>query len=157
MNENSSMYITNGNKGKAYSDTEKQAIDESDVVVADNISSIDVTREYSDEFYERFIENFQQNHKRRPVYKFFKRFFDIVASLLTLILLSPLFLIVAIGIKCDSKGPVFFKQKRIGMNGKTFTCIKFRSMKTVAPHETATSCLKSPEQYITRVGRFLRR
>ena len=157
MNENSSMYITNGNKGKAYSDTEKQAIDESDVVVADNISGIDVTREYSDEFYERFIENFQQNHKRRPVYKFFKRFFDIVASLLTLILLSPLFLIVAIAIKCDSKGPVFFKQKRIGMNGKTFTCIKFRSMKTVSPHETATSCLKSPEQYITRVGRFLRR
>lgn len=157
MNENSSMYITNGNKGKAYSDTEKQAIDESDVVVADNISGIDVTREYSDEFYERFIENFQQNHKRRPVYKFFKRFFDIVASLLTLILLFPLFLIVAIAIKCDSKGPVFFKQKRIGMNGKTFTCIKFRSMKTVAPHETATSCLKSPEQYITRVGRFLRK
>ena len=117
----------------------------------------DYTVEHSDTYYNQYIHNFVPNKKRRLFYRFIKRCFDIIVSLLGLILLSPLMLIIAIAIKCDSKGKVIFKQKRMGKNGKTFNCYKFRSMKTDAPRDLATSLMENPEQYQTRVGRILRK
>ena len=117
----------------------------------------DHTIKHSDAYYEQYIENFVPNKKKRLFYRFVKRSFDIVVSLLMLIVLAPLMLIIAIGIKCDSKGSVIFKQKRMGRNGKTFYCYKFRSMRTDAPSDCATSRLENPEQYQTRFGRILRK
>lgn len=119
--------------------------------------SFDYTIQYSDEYYENFILNFEQNTKKRLLYRFVKRSFDIVASFLGLIVASPIMLGVAIAIKIDSKGPVVFKQKRMGRHGKEFTCYKFRSMKIDTPHDTATSVLGDPTQYMTRVGKVLRK
>ena len=117
----------------------------------------DHTIEHSDAYYEQYIANFVPNQKKRLFYRFVKRSFDIVVSLLALIVLSPLMLIIAIAIKCDSKGSAIFKQKRMGRKGKTFYCYKFRSMRTDAPSDCATSCLENPEQYQTRLGHFLRK
>ena len=112
---------------------------------------------HSDAFYEGYMESFVPNAKPRLAYRFFKRAFDIASSLIALILLSPVFLIIAIAIKCDSKGDIIFKQDRMGKDGKVFTCYKFRSMKTDTPRDTATSLLTNPGQYLTRVGRVLRK
>ncbi len=112
---------------------------------------------HSDTYYEQYIENFVPNNKNRLLYRFIKRSFDIVVSLLMLIILSPIMLIVAIAIKCDSKGGAIFKQKRIGRNEKAFYCYKFRSMRIDAPSDCATSRLENPEQYQTKLGRFLRK
>lgn len=117
----------------------------------------DHTVEHSDVYYEQYIECFVPNTNKRLFYRFVKRTFDIVASLGGLIVLSPFMLIIAIAIKCDSKGGAIFKQKRMGRNGKSFYCYKFRTMRTDAPHDCATSRLENPEQYQTRVGRFLRK
>ncbi len=87
---------------------------------------------------------------------FFKRFFDIILSLLAAIVLLPVFIIVAIAIFIDDPGPVFFKQKRVGKNKKLFWLLKFRSMKVKTP-DIPTHLLENPDQYITRVGRFLRK
>lgn len=119
--------------------------------------SFDYTVQYSDEYYENFILNFEQNTKKRLLYRFVKRFFDIVVSFLGLIVASPIMLGVAIAIKIDSKGSIVFKQKRMGRHGKEFTCYKFRSMKIDTPHDTATSVLGDPTQYMTRVGKVLRK
>lgn len=119
--------------------------------------SFDHTVEHSDEYYEQYMSNFVANKKKRLFYRFVKRSFDVVASFLMLIVLSPVMLIIAIAVKCDSEGGVIFKQKRVGRNGKTFSCYKFRSMQINAPHDTATSRLENPEQYETRVGRVLRK
>ncbi|MGN1052098.1 MAG: sugar transferase [Candidatus Scatosoma sp.] len=121
------------------------------------VGKIDPRKKYSDGFYESYLSAFQQNPKKRYVYRFIKRLFDFLVSLIALAVLSPLFLLIAIAIKCDSKGPVLFKQQRVGLRGKTFTCYKFRSMKITAPHDVATSVLEEPERYITRVGRVLRK
>lgn len=86
-----------------------------------------------------------------------KRFFDILMSAVALILLSPLLIISAAAIKLDSKGPVLFKQERIGKNRKKFVVYKFRSMFLFSPSNIATAQLTDAEQYITRVGKFLRR
>ena len=89
--------------------------------------------------------------------KYVKRFLDILLSLLALIIASPLFLILSVWIKLDSKGPVFFRQKRIGIHRTTFEILKFRSMRTDTPHDMATPLLNNPDQWITRAGRFLRK
>ena len=120
-------------------------------------TQLDYTKKYSKEFYEEYIETFQVSKKKKYFYRFVKRAFDIISSLLALILLSPIMLIIAIAIKIDSKGPVIFKQKRVGKDGKPFNFYKFRSMRTDAPHDCATSVLEKPEMYITKVGKFLRR
>ena len=117
----------------------------------------DYTIEHSDTYYEQYIENFVPNKKKRLFYRFLKRSFDIIVSLLMLIILSPVMLVIAIAIKCDSKGKVIFKQKRMGKDGKVFNCYKFRSMTTDAPRDCATAALENPEQYLTRLGRFLRK
>lgn len=85
-----------------------------------------------------------------------KRFFDIVLSLLGLIILSPVFLCVALAIKIDDAGPAFFKQKRVGKGKTYFWLYKFRSMKTSTP-DIPTHLLNNPEQYISRVGKFIRK
>lgn len=86
-----------------------------------------------------------------------KRFIDFILSLLALIVLSPVFLLLVIAIKLDSKGPVLFKQKRVGIHKTHFNILKFRTMKIDTPRDVPTHQLKNPEQYITKVGKFLRK
>ena len=117
----------------------------------------DNTKKYSDEYYDWYIKNFQQNTQKKYFYRFIKRSFDFIMAFLCLIIFSPLLLIIACAIKCDSKGPIIFKQQRMGKGGKAFYCYKFRSMKIDAPHDRATSCLENPIQYLTRVGKILRK
>lgn len=87
----------------------------------------------------------------------FKRLYDFVLSLIGLIILSPLILLLVIVIKIDSKGPVLFKQRRIGRNKKHFNILKFRTMRIDTPKDTPTHMLENPDQWITKVGRFLRK
>ena len=89
--------------------------------------------------------------------KFFKRFLDIVLSLIGLVVLAIPMLIVAIMIKADDPGPVFFCQKRVGNHKKLFKLYKFRSMKLSTPHDMPTHLLENPEQYLLRVGAFIRK
>ena len=86
-----------------------------------------------------------------------KRSIDIILSFCGLVLLSPLFFLIAIAIVADDPGPVIFKQKRVGINKCYFELHKFRSMKMNTPHDTPTHELTNPEQYITRVGKILRK
>ena len=85
-----------------------------------------------------------------------KRAIDLFVSFFALIFLSPLFLALSLAIVIDDPGPVFFTQKRVGKNKQYFQLHKFRSMKMSTPHDTPTHMLKNPEQYITRVGKFIR-
>jgi exopolysaccharide biosynthesis polyprenyl glycosylphosphotransferase len=89
-------------------------------------------------------------------YEQLKRLFDILLSLLALILVSPVFLAVSIAIRLDSKGPIIFKQGRVGKDGRTFDMYKFRSMQTDAP-KYGYSPTESTDSRITRVGRFIRK
>lgn len=86
-----------------------------------------------------------------------KRIFDFILSLIALIILSPLFLILIVAIKLDSKGPVFFKQKRVGKNKSHFNILKFRTMRIDTPKDTPTHLFENPKQYITKVGELLRK
>nr|WP_144927998.1 sugar transferase [Paenibacillus bovis] len=86
-----------------------------------------------------------------------KRLIDIILSLIGLIVLSPIFLILIIAIKIDSRGPVLFKQKRVGINKTHFNILKFRTMRIDTPKDTPTHLLSNPEQYITKMGKFLRK
>lgn len=89
--------------------------------------------------------------------KFIKRTIDIFLSFLGLVILSPIFLILSLLIYIDDPGPIFFKQKRVGKNKEFFQLHKFRSMKMSTPHDTPTHLLEDPEQYITKMGHFLRK
>jgi O-antigen biosynthesis protein WbqP len=86
-----------------------------------------------------------------------KRAIGFVLSLIGLIVLSPVFFLLMLAIKMDSKGPVFFKQKRVGKNKEHFEILKFRTMRIDTPKDTPTHLLEDPEQWITRVGGFLRK
>lgn len=86
-----------------------------------------------------------------------KRCIDFVLSLVGLIILSPIFVILCIWIKLDSKGPIFFKQKRVGKNKKYFNILKFRTMYIDTPKDMPTHMLSNPDQYITKAGKFLRK
>ncbi|TCI48698.1 MULTISPECIES: sugar transferase [unclassified Exiguobacterium] len=86
-----------------------------------------------------------------------KRKIDFILSLIGLIVLSPLFIGIMIAIKLESKGPVFFKQKRVGLYQSHFNILKFRTMRIDAPKDTPTHLLADPEQYITKTGKFLRK
>ena len=119
--------------------------------------TIDYRIKYSDASYEEYISNFKPNTKRRLFYRFIKRATDIVVSMLALTVLSPVFLILAIIIKLDSKGPVFFRQTRIGKGGKPFICYKFRSMKITAPAYCPTSDFEDSDQHVTKIGKLIRR
>ncbi|WP_083512072.1 sugar transferase [Amphibacillus sediminis] len=91
------------------------------------------------------------------MYSKIKRVIDIMLSLIGLVLLTPVFIILIIGIKLDSSGPILFKQKRVGKNKRHFNILKFRTMRIDTPKDTPTHLLVNPDQYITRMGRFLRK
>lgn len=91
------------------------------------------------------------------MYQVVKRLLAILISGLAIIILSPVLLAVAIAIKCDSKGPVLFKQNRVGKDKKHFMIYKFRSMYVDAPADMPTHMLKDPTAMITKVGAFLRK
>lgn len=91
------------------------------------------------------------------MYVVIKGILDKLLAFIGLIILSPLFLILIIAIKCDSKGPILFKQKRVGNHKIYFNILKFRTMRTDTPKDMPTHLLKNPEQYITKVGKFLRK
>lgn len=88
---------------------------------------------------------------------FLKRVIDFILSLIGLIVLSPVFIILCIWIKLDSKGPIFFRQKRVGKNKKHFNILKFRTMYIDTPKDIPTHMLSNPDQYITKAGKFLRK
>ena len=88
--------------------------------------------------------------------KYIKRAMDVILSFGGLVVLSPLYIGISAAIIIDDPGPVFFTQKRLGQNKKYFKLHKFRSMKMSTPHDVPTHMLENPEQYITRVGKFLR-
>lgn len=86
-----------------------------------------------------------------------KRLIDVFLSFLGIILLSPVFLLIIIAIKIESEGPIFFKQKRVGLHKNHFYILKFRTMRIDTPKDTPTHLLENPDQWITRVGKFLRK
>ena len=89
--------------------------------------------------------------------KCIKRIIDLFLSIIGIVVLSPLLLAMAIAIKIDSSGPVLFKQKRIGINKTHFNIYKFRTMRIDTPRDTPTHLLTDPDQYITKMGLFLRK
>ena len=90
-------------------------------------------------------------------YFYIKRIFDFIYALSGLILLMPIFLVIGTLIKLDSKGPIFFSQRRIGKDKNEFKMLKFRTMKSDAPHNVPTHLMKDPGKYITRIGKILRK
>ncbi|MDY0277088.1 MAG: sugar transferase [Acholeplasma sp.] len=91
------------------------------------------------------------------MYKIIKYLLDRLLALIGLLILLPIFILLAIIIKIDSKGPILFKQKRVGKNKKHFNILKFRTMRIDTPKDTPTHLLEDPKKWITRVGRFLRK
>jgi len=86
-----------------------------------------------------------------------KRIIDFLLSLIGIIVLSPVLLLLCLAIKIDSKGPIIFKQKRVGKNKTHFNIYKFRTMKIDTPKEMPTHLLSDPDFYITKVGKILRK
>lgn len=91
------------------------------------------------------------------MYKVLKKMIDRVLALIGLVVLSPALLVLALAIKLDSRGPVFFRQKRVGIHKRHFQIFKFRTMRIDTPKDIPTHLFEDPEQYITKVGRFLRK
>ena len=89
--------------------------------------------------------------------KYAKRLIDLLLSACAIVALSPVYLLICIAIVADDPGPVFFRQKRVGIHKTHFLILKFRTMKVSTPKDVPTHLLENPEQYITRVGKFLRR
>lgn len=97
------------------------------------------------------------SEKRRGFYEnIIKRVLDVVLSFGGLVVLSPVYLVLIIAIVVDDPGPVLFTQKRVGKNKQYFKLHKFRSMKMSTPHDVPTHMLENPDQYITKVGKFIR-
>lgn len=90
-------------------------------------------------------------------YSFVKRLLDIIVAFLGIVILFPIFLIISIAIKIDSKGPVIFRQKRFGINQSVFYIYKFRTMDILAPQSVATKDLGDADKYITKLGKILRK
>ena len=95
--------------------------------------------------------------KQRNSYVKIKRVLDFTLSLIGILVLSPIYLILMLAIKLDSPGPILFKQKRVGIHKTHFNILKFRTMKIDTPKDMPTPLLANPEQYITKVGKFLRK
>lgn len=91
------------------------------------------------------------------MYDVLKHVIDRVLALVGLIILSPVLLVLVLAIKLDSRGAVFFRQKRVGIHKRHFYILKFRTMRIDTPRDTPTHLLENPDQYITRVGRFMRK
>lgn len=90
-------------------------------------------------------------------YRRVKRAIDVVLAFVALVVLSPIMLVTAAAVKLDSKGPVLFRQKRVGAHKTYFDMYKFRSMRTDTPKDMPTHLLQNPDMFITRTGRFLRK
>lgn len=105
---------------------------------------------------EFYVEQLDEIPTRRG-YRFVKRAVDIVASVCALIVFAIPMIIIAIAIKLDSGGPVFYRQERLGLNGKPFDCIKFRSMRVDAEQNGAQWSEGDEDPRITRVGRVIRK
>ncbi len=86
-----------------------------------------------------------------------KRIIDLILSVIIFLILLPVFVIIIFAIKIDSKGPVFFKQKRVGKGKSYFEILKFRTMYIDTPKDMPTHLLENPEAFITKVGKFLRK
>ena len=86
-----------------------------------------------------------------------KRIADFLMSLVAILILSPILLALVIAIRIDSPGPIFFKQKRVGIHKTYFNILKFRTMRIDTPKDTPTHLLENPDQWITKVGKFLRK
>ncbi|MDF9760406.1 O-antigen biosynthesis protein WbqP [Peribacillus simplex] len=91
------------------------------------------------------------------VYPIIKRSLDFILSFTAMFFLWPIFLILAVIIKIDSKGPIFFKQKRVGKNKEHFHILKFRTMRSDTPKDMPTHLLQNPDVFITKSGKFLRK
>ncbi len=105
-----------------------------------------------------YIKDVKKPERRKGIYeKVFKRAVDVILSFCGLVILSPIYAILCLAVIIDDPGPVFFKQKRVGKNRTFFNLHKFRSMKMSTPHDMPTHMLENPDQYITRVGKFLRK
>ena len=89
--------------------------------------------------------------------KFGKRLIDLILSGCAIVVLSPVLLLLVIAIKLDSPGPVVFKQKRVGLHKTHFNILKFRTMRIDTPRDCPTHLLENPQQWITKVGGFLRK
>ena len=89
--------------------------------------------------------------------KYAKRLIDLLLSACAIVVLSPVYLLICLAIVADDPGPVFFRQKRVGIHKTHFRILKFRTMKVSTPKDVPTHLLENPEQYITRVGKFLRK
>jgi O-antigen biosynthesis protein WbqP len=100
-----------------------------------------------DIFFERFFK----------MYQVIKRIADFLLALIGIIVLLPLIMVLSVAVKLDSKGPVLFKQKRVGIHKTYFNMLKFRTMRTDAPKDMPTHLLENPDQYITKTGKFLRK
>ena len=98
----------------------------------------------------------ESSHQTGFYEKYIKRGLDVLLSFGALVVLSPVFLVLAVAIYIDDPGPILFTQKRVGKNKEFFKLHKFRSMKMCTPHDKPTHMLENPEFYITRVGKFLR-
>lgn len=98
----------------------------------------------------------ESSHQAGFYEKYIKRGLDVILSFGGLVVLSPVFFILAVAIYIDDPGPILFTQKRTGKNKQYFKLHKFRSMKMCTPHDKPTHMLENPEQYITKVGKFLR-
>ena len=144
LKKDDSLY---NNKAKLQNSFEGKKVifieDEEDIINADGIrghlEEIGDS-EYVPKFYEKYV----------------KRGIDICLSFGGLIVLSPVFAIIALAIVIEDPGPVVFTQKRLGQNKQFFKLHKFRSMKMCTPHDVPTHMLENPEQYITKVGKFIR-
>lgn len=95
--------------------------------------------------------------RRAAMYIAVKKVMDRILAMIALILLSPVFLLLLIAIKLDSKGPVLFCQKRVGIHKRHFYILKFRTMRIDTPKDMPTHLLQNPDRYITKVGKFLRK
>ncbi len=122
-------------------------------VLTEEAPSLILPFEVNEEFY---IEELGEIQKK-PIYDFFKRVFDIVFSIIALVITLIPMLIIAIAIKCSSKGPVFFTQDRLGLNGKTFRIIKFRTMHEDAEASGAQWSMGDDDPRIFPLGRILRK
>ena len=91
------------------------------------------------------------------VYQKIKRMIDFILSLTAIIILFPVLLILVIAIKAESRGPIFFKQKRVGIHKSHFMIYKFRTMRIDTPKDVPTHLRKNPDQYVTKAGHFLRK
>ncbi|SMD72677.1 UDP-N-acetylgalactosamine-undecaprenyl-phosphate N-acetylgalactosaminephosphotransferase [Bacillus mobilis] len=105
----------------------------------------------------QLIDNNESIHMQKTLYsKYFKGLLDLMVALVATVILIPIFMIIGIAIKVDSKGPILFKQPRIGMNRKIFYIYKFRTMHTTAPSQGRSPTSKDDPR-ITRVGKILRK